>query len=332
VNISAPAVSWSRLRVPGLHIGRRRVPGLRGDELSLLAGVSTDYYVRLEQGRDRNPSPQVLDALARAPQLDDQATAHLDTLAGHQRRAPRSAQRPERVPPSIEQLIAGWQLTPAYVQGRRLDVLAANPLATVVSPQFTPGVNLLRAAFLDPAVRALYGDHWESLAHSMIAGVRALLGPDVDDPVLDELVGELSVRSDHFRTLWARHDIRARTSGGGRHMHHPRVGELELHYENLLIAGTVGQTLIIYHADPGSPRASTSAPLHPNRGQLARQRPSRGSQHQRASGTRAPTCSRGNATPSATSNPAARHARWPARPRWSRAETQTHTLVALALL
>ena len=119
------------------HIGRRRVPGLRRDELSLLAGVSTDYYVRLEQGRDRNPSPQVLDALARALQLDDEATAHLHTLAGPERRVRRSGQEPERVPPSIQQLIAGWHDMPAFVQGRRLDVLAANPLATALSPQFT---------------------------------------------------------------------------------------------------------------------------------------------------------------------------------------------------
>jgi transcriptional regulator with XRE-family HTH domain len=152
------------------HIGRRRVPGLRRDELSLLAGVSTDYYVRLEQGRDRHPSPQVLDALARALQLDDEATAHLHALAAPERRAHRSGRRPERVPSSIQQLIAGWHGAPAFVQGRRLDVLAANPLATALSPHLTPGVNQLRAAFLDPAVRTLYGDQWESLAHSTIAG------------------------------------------------------------------------------------------------------------------------------------------------------------------
>ncbi len=237
------------------HIGRRRVPGLRRDELSLLAGVSSDYYVRLEQGRDRNPSPQVLDALARALQLDDEATAHLHALAGPDRHVRRAGQRPERVPPSIEQLIAGWHGTPAFVQGRRLDVLASNPLATKLSPLFTPGENLLRAIFLDPdpALRAIYGDQWESLAHSAIAGVRALIGAEVDDPLLDELVGELSVRSDHFRCLWARHDIRARISGGTRHLYHPQVGVLDLHYENLQISGTDGQTLIIYHADPGSP-------------------------------------------------------------------------------
>ena len=242
------------------HIGRRRVPGLRRDELSLLAGVSTDYYVRLEQGRDRNPSPQVVDALARALPLDEEATAHLHALAGPARRAHRSGQGPEHVPSSIRQLIAGWHDTPAYVQGRRLDVLAANPLAMALSPQFTPGVNLLRAAFLDPAVRTLYGDQWQSLAHNTIAGLRALIGPEVDDP-LNELVGELSVRSDHFRSLWARHDIRARISGGTRHVYHPQVGELELHYENLQISGTDGQTLIIYHADPASRTARALAVL-----------------------------------------------------------------------
>jgi transcriptional regulator with XRE-family HTH domain len=234
------------------HIGRRRVPGLRRDELSLLAGVSTDYYVRLEQGRDRNPSPQVLDALARALRLDDEATAHLHALTSPERHAHRFTQRPERVSSSIRQLIAGWHGTPAFVMGRRLDVLAANPLATALSPWLTPGVNLLRTAFLDPAVRPFYGDQWESLAQSMIAGVRALLGPEIDDPALNELVGELSVRSDHFRSLWARHDVRARISGGTRHMHHPQIGELDLHYENLQISGTDGQALIIYHADPGS--------------------------------------------------------------------------------
>ena len=242
------------------HIGRRRVPGLRRDELSLLAGVSTDYYVRLEQGRDRHPSAQVLDALARALQLDDEATAHLHALAGPERRAHRSGEPLERVPASIRQLIAGWHDTPAYVQGRRMDVLAANPVATALSPLFTPGVNLLRAAFLDPSVRTLFGDQWESLAHNAIAGLRARIGPEVDDP-LNELVGELSVRSDHFRSLWARHDIRARTSGGTRHLYHPQVGELELHYEHLQISGTDGQTMIIYHADPGSPTAQALALL-----------------------------------------------------------------------
>jgi hypothetical protein len=193
-------------------------------------------------------------------QLDEEATAHLLALAAPERRVHRSGQRPERVPSSIRQLIAGWHDTPAYVQGRRLDVLAANPLAMALSPQFRPGVNLLRAAFLDPAVRTLYGDQWESLAHSMIAGLRALIGPEVDDP-LDELVGELSVRSDHFRSLWARHDIRARISGGTRHMYHPQVGELKLHYENLQISGTDGQTLIIYHGDGGSHTAQALALL-----------------------------------------------------------------------
>jgi hypothetical protein len=168
-------VSWFSPESAGIpHIGRRRVPGLRRDELSLLAGVSTDYFVRLEQGRDRNPSPQVLDALAGALQLDDEATAHLHALVGPERRVRRFGQGSERVPPSIQQLIGGWHGTPAFVQGRRLDVLAANPLATALSPLFAPGVNLLRATFLDPAVRTLYGDQWESLATNSEDGVRGL--------------------------------------------------------------------------------------------------------------------------------------------------------------
>jgi hypothetical protein len=142
-----------------------------------------------------------------------------------------------------------------------LDVLAANALATALSPLFTPGVNLLRATFLEPAARTHYGDEWESLVHTTIAGVRALIGSEVDDPLLDELVGELSIRSDHFRRLGARHDVRARISGGTRHMYHAQVGELELHYENLQVAGTNGLTLIIYHADPVSPTAQALAAL-----------------------------------------------------------------------
>jgi transcriptional regulator with XRE-family HTH domain len=166
--------------------GRRRVPGLRRDELALLAGVSTDYYVRLEQGRDRNPSPQVLDSLARVLQLDDEATAHLHGLGGRERHVRRTGELHEHVSPSIQELIAKWYDTPAYVRGRRLDVLASNSLAPKLSPQFTPGVNLLRAAFLDPdpSLRSLYGDQWESFARGTIAGLRALIGANVDDPLL----------------------------------------------------------------------------------------------------------------------------------------------------
>ena len=231
----------------------RRVPGLRREEVAMLAGVSADYYVRLEQGRDQHPSAQVLDALARALQLDDYATAHLHRLAAPPVRRRRRSPRSERVPASILRLIASWNETPAYVYGRYMDVLAANPLATAVAPYYAPGQNLVRAAFFDPRVRDMYGD-WEWVTESTVAGLRALVGPDVDDPRLNELVGELSVRSERFRQLWARHDARPKRSGTSL-LDHPQVGPLELSYEKLPIPDTNCQTLVIYHAEPGTPSA-----------------------------------------------------------------------------
>ncbi|WP_039940939.1 helix-turn-helix transcriptional regulator [Streptomyces himastatinicus] len=234
--------------------GRRRVPGLRREELALLAGISADYYLRLEQGRDRHPSAQVVDALARALRLDDDATAHLHRLAvpdRPRRRAP--SRRPERVPQGIRQLIATWPHTPAFVQGRLLDVLAANPLAQALSPLFAPGTNMLRALFLDPASGAPHG-RWEVSTEGSVAALRALVGPDVDDPALNELVGELSVRSERFRQLWARHDVRPKRSGSSTIMN-PQVGALELRHEKLPLPDTDRQMLIIYHAEPGSPTA-----------------------------------------------------------------------------
>jgi transcriptional regulator with XRE-family HTH domain len=239
---------------------RRRVRGLRREEVALLAGVSSDYYVRLEQGRDQHPSPQVIDALARALQLDDDAAAHLHRLAaappGRRR---RKAVRPEKVPAGIVQLIGSWGQTPAYVCGRYMDVLAVNPLGAALMPWYVKGENLVRAAFLDQRVRDMYGD-WEHVTESTVAGLRALVGPDVDDPRLNELVGELSVRSERFRQLWARHDARPKRSGTTR-IDHPLVGPVELSYERFPIPGTDRQTLGIYHAAPASASAQALALL-----------------------------------------------------------------------
>jgi transcriptional regulator with XRE-family HTH domain len=232
---------------------RRRVPGLRREEVAMLAGVSTDYYIRLEQGRDQHPSRQVLESLARALQLDDDAAAHLQRLASPPARRRRKSPRPENVPPGIRRLIATWSQTPAYVYGRYMDVLAVNPLATALAPYYVVGENMVRAAFLDPRVRDRYED-WEWVTESTVAGLRALVGPDVDDPRLNELVGELSVRSERFRQLWARHDVRPKRSGTTR-IDHPEVGPLELSYEKLPIPDTDRQTLVVYHAEPGSPTA-----------------------------------------------------------------------------
>jgi len=242
--------------------GRRRVAGLRREEVAMLAGVSSDYYVRLEQGRDQHPSQQVLDALARALQLDDDATVYLHRLASAPtRRRRKTTSRPAKVPAGILQLMASWSQTPAYVQSRYMDVLVATSLATAVAPYVTTGNNLVLAAFVDTRVRDLHGDaDWEHHTESMVAGLRALVGPDIDDPRLNELVGELSVRSELFRRLWARHDVRHRNRGTTQ-IEHPLVGPLELTYEKLQIPDTDGQTLVIYQAAPGSASAQALALL-----------------------------------------------------------------------
>jgi transcriptional regulator with XRE-family HTH domain len=231
---------------------RRRVPGLRREELAMLAGVSADYYVRLEQGRDRHPSEQVLDALARALQLDADATAHLHELARHTA-APRRRARPrvERVRPGLLRMMEAWPSSPAFILGRRMDVLAANPLAEALLPVCATRGNMVRTLFLDEETCMLYAQY-EKVADETVASLRASAGPDVDDPALIELVGELSVKSELFRTLWARHDVRAKTDGA-KQLHHPLVGELTLRYETFTVNGAEGQQLVVYHAEPGSP-------------------------------------------------------------------------------
>jgi transcriptional regulator with XRE-family HTH domain len=231
--------------------GRRRVSGLRREELAMLAGISPDYYLRLEQGRNHNPSPEVVDALARALNLDETATTYLHAIS--RPNAPRrQSWAGELASRSIEQLIASWPTTPAYVQGRYLDVLAANTMASALAPTIlTPGVNIVRATFLDPEVRNLISD-WEAAALGAVARLRGLVGADVRDPNLAQLVDELSTSSEEFRHLWARHDVDAVTLRS-RTINHPFVGPIRLLTETLAITGTEGQHLIIYHAEPGSP-------------------------------------------------------------------------------
>lgn len=227
---------------------RRRVPGLRREELALLAGISPDYYLRLEQGRDHHPSRQVLDALAAVLHLDADAAEYLRRLA--QRDPQRRSRVPsERVSAGVVQLIDQLAV-PVFVQGRYLDVLAANPLAGALSPQFRPGVNLLRAVFLDPRDRELHRD-WERATEESVSGLRATVGPDLDDPRLTELVAELSAGSERFRRLWARQDVRKKVGGVSR-MQHPLVGPLELHHEKFVVTGAERQLMIVYHAEPGT--------------------------------------------------------------------------------
>ncbi|MEW2258311.1 helix-turn-helix transcriptional regulator [Streptomyces sp. NPDC047869] len=236
--------------------GLRRVPGLRREEVATLSGISSDYYLRLEQGRDRNPSAQVLEAIARVLRLDADATSYLLGLAQDRPRdtRPRSRTGPaghrERVPEGLLRLIDGWPRNPAYIQNRYTDCLAANALATALTPNYRPGVNLLRAVFLDPAERALRRD-WDDLTEEGVAALRANAGSGADDPRLRDLVGDLSLRSDRFRTLWARHEVRPRRGRLSR-LSHPLVGDLDLHSEKLTADGTGGLTLVVFHAEPGS--------------------------------------------------------------------------------
>ncbi|MGH1548399.1 helix-turn-helix domain-containing protein [Leifsonia poae] len=246
----------------GLRVtGVRRTPGLRREEVATLAGISADYYLRLEQGRDRHPSAQVLTALARVFDLDPDATAYLLSLAEPKPAAARRAVR-RTVPKGILQLLDSLDL-PAFVEDRMFDVLAANPLATALSPAIAPGSNRLRSLFLDDAERALYPD-WEQATAGLIASFRASIGSDVADPRIAQLVGELSLRSEHFRRLWARHDVRG-LGGGAARLDHPRLGMLELSREKLPIGDSGGQLLVIYHAEPGS---ATAAALRTLRDEL----------------------------------------------------------------
>jgi len=219
--------------------GRRRVPGLRREELAQLAGVSVDYYVRLEQGRDIQPSDSVLDAIATALRLDDAERAHLFALVRPRRRARR---RPsERVRPHVRDLVARMDF-PALVIGRRMDVLASNPIArTLLFGMREP--NMARLALLDEGARVLFVD-WDSVAADTVAFLRLTAAEDPDDAQLVELIGELSLHSAAFRKLWARHDVKAKTFGVKRY-DHPQVGRLDLHWESLKLADP-GQTLVTY--------------------------------------------------------------------------------------
>jgi transcriptional regulator with XRE-family HTH domain len=231
---------------------RRRVVGLRREEVAMLAGISTEYYLRLEQGRDLHPSDQVLDALASALQLDGDAIGYLHRLAHPVPAAKRRRSRTPAAPSSLQPLLDAWTTTPAHASGANGKVVAANRLAVALTPNFAVGGNPLRAAFLDPEMRRLYPD-WEDLTAKTVSGLRAMIGVESADPELLATIGELSVASERFRTLWARRDIRTKTTGLTR-MEHPVVGELLLHYEKMLLP-EARQLLVVYRADPGSSSA-----------------------------------------------------------------------------
>ena len=230
----------------GLPAGtRRRVPGLRREEVAMLAGISADYYLRLERGRDKNPSSQVLESLARVLYLDELELEYLLSLAAPRPRRPRRP-KPERVPARLHQLLASVQV-PAFVEGRAFDVLASNRLAVALSPRLQPGYNRLKSLLLDPEEQAFQQD-WARSTEGFIAAFRKSVGDDVDNPRFVELAGELALSSERFRTLWARHDVR-NLEGGTTTVNHPVVGELRLHRDKLPVDGLL---LVLYYADQGS--------------------------------------------------------------------------------
>ncbi|WP_410657973.1 helix-turn-helix domain-containing protein [Amycolatopsis sp. lyj-112] len=230
-------------------VGVRRVPGLRREEVAMLAGISADYYLRLERGRDRNPSGQVLESIARVLHLDDDHKAHLRTLVSE---APRQrGRRPhQEIPPPGALKLLDALVQPAFIEGRYYDILASNALARALSPGLGAGGNQLRDLFLDPAEQALHPD-WKDVTECFVANLRQSAGNDVDDPRFLELTEELSLASPRFRRLWARHEVRGQRGGPIRIMH-PQVGELTLNRERLDIAGTEGLMLVVYHPDAGS--------------------------------------------------------------------------------
>jgi transcriptional regulator with XRE-family HTH domain len=229
--------------------GPRRVPGLRREELAQLAGVSVDYYTRLEQGRGVHPSRSVLDAIARALQLDQAEAAHLRRLAAPQS-APRRKSPPERVRPAIRLLVERLDRVPALVLGRRMDVLAWSSLAAVLFCDFGAlprrERNMVRLTFLDESTRSLYPE-WDRIAASGAGLLRSAAGRWPDDPELGALVGELSVKSKEFVRAWARHEVREKMHGTKK-FHHPLVGGFTLLYETLALPDEPEQHLVTYTA------------------------------------------------------------------------------------
>jgi transcriptional regulator with XRE-family HTH domain len=242
--------------------GRRRVSGLRREELAMLANVSITHYTRLEQGRAVGVSEGLLEAIARTLRLTEDETAHLKNLARPATRASRTAPSPraEQTSASARQLLTAMTHVPALVLNRRNDVLAWNQLGHALlaghlprkSPE-TPATrpNMTRMLFLDEQYRSLYAD-WPDQAQLAVASLRLVAGRHPDDRPLAELIGRLTMNSDEFASLWARHPVRTCTSGIKK-LHHPVVGAMELSFENLCIPGTSGQHLIAYTAEPGSP-------------------------------------------------------------------------------
>ena len=236
--------------------GPRRVPGLRREEVALLAGVSVDYYTRLERGNLSGVSETVLEALARALHLDETERRHLFDLARATHTAtPRRRRRaPQQVRPGVQQMLDAMSGVPAFVRNGRLDLIGANRLGRALYSQHFEGhaqpPNTARFVFLDDRSPSFYAD-WDNVAADVVAILRAEAGRDPYDRELSDLVGELSTRSELFRTLWAAHNVRTHDSGV-KHMRHPLVGELTLSFEALELVADPGLSMFVYAAVRGS--------------------------------------------------------------------------------
>ena len=248
----------------GIAPGRnRRVAGLRRSEVAVLAGVSVEYYAKLERGAIAGASASVLDAVSRALQLNDAEHAHLLDLARaadgipSSGRSRRRATKPGPPRPSLQWALSAMTDAVAIVRDQRQNLVAANDLGRAFySPLIGDGgrtPNFARFQFLDPASHDFYPD-WDLFAEMCVAVIRAEAGRDPHDKGIQDLVGELSTRSELFRTLWAAHNVRTHGSGTKR-FHHPVVGDLTLVYEELAITAEPGQVLLVYTAEPGSPSA-----------------------------------------------------------------------------
>ncbi|MGW7350716.1 helix-turn-helix domain-containing protein [Streptomyces sp. NPDC054784] len=238
--------------------GHRRVPGLRREEVALLAGVSVDYYVRLEQGRERTPSAQVVDALATALRLPEDGRQHLFRLAGLSPRA-RAGTVSDRVDPSLLQLMGAWPDNPAVVFNRAYDLLASNAIADALFGGWRHSANLMHVVFTDPDSRTFYRD-WRTVARDAVAGFRLGHGHAPDDPRVRQVLAELLDASPEFAELWAGHDARGKSLERKRFQHR-EAGPLTLTMQTFDVRSSPGQELVVYHAEPGSPSAGALALL-----------------------------------------------------------------------
>jgi len=231
--------------------GLRRVPGLRREEVALLAGVSVDYYTRLEQGRERHPSPTVIDALSAALQLADDAREHLFRLAGLSPQERGSVST--RVDPALLDLLEMWPRNPAFVYNRAYDVLASNQIADALFPQWTHSKNMMHVVFTEPEAQTFYCD-WSLVAEDAVAGFRHGFGLSPNDIRMITVRDELLNASPAFAELWTRNDAR-RKSLQAKSFRHPEVGVLTLTMQTFDVRSSPGQELVVYHAEPDSPSA-----------------------------------------------------------------------------